>query len=437
MRIFTLIPILLLSFASHAQFMQVDGKFLKDVSGNKTILRGINYPIMDDGSVDLNSPASYQPKIDEFAKTGANCIRIPWNTDGVHWRDQPGSGGAAGTMQGYIDNGKLGALIDYCYTKNLVVILEIHDLTCANDWAGFNNIVADFWLNENVLDLINTHQSGLILNIANEFGYDGDWGGDINIFKTQYISAIEAIRDAGIQVPIMIDAPDCGMASSSLVSIAGDLLAGDENLIFSVHSYWTAYANTDAEIDAKMDEMNGSPGCFLFGEIANKQDVDGICGSTDISHIYQRVLTNACPMEIGWLAWSYHKDCAPEREMTNDGTFADLTAYGDDLINNTGYGLKSAGPCSGSAGLPTGFAVPGLSHSKIEIYPNPNSGTFFLGSDKPIQEVQAYDATGRKIVITQSAGSRYRLTGTPSGLYHLKCILKDGTIFSKTISCIQ
>lgn len=438
MKMITLVPIFLLCFTmTHAQHMQVTGKFLEDASGNKTILRGVNYPIMDDGNVDLNDPATYQSKIDEFAKTGANCIRIPWNTDGVHWRDQPEHGGVAGTMQGYIHNDKLGDFIAYCYEKNLVVVLEIHDITCQNDWLAFDNIVANFWLENEVLQLINTYSSKLILNIVNEFGYDNDWGGDMLTFKSKYITAIQDMRSAGIEVPIMIDAPNCGVASSSLVGIANDLLAVDDNLIFSVHTYWSVYAATEAAIDAKMEEMQDNAGCFVFGEIANKQDV-GTCGDTDITPIYKRVLANACPMEMGWLAWSYHKDCTPAREITNDGTFAGLTTYGNDLVNNPDYGLKSTGSCSGSAGAATGIRATESGRSGIQVYPNPNNGLFFMNTKEQVKELRVYNGIGTSISVKKVAANQYELEHSlPGGIYWLQGILMNGTRFSQSVTCVR
>jgi mannan endo-1,4-beta-mannosidase len=419
-------------FIAQAQPMHVDGKLLKTAAGNTIILRGMNYPIMDDGNVDLNNASGYQTLIDQYAMTGANCIRIPWNTDGKHWRD----GITPGTMQGYLTSGKLGEMIDYCFSKNLKVILEIHDLTCSNDWAAFNSTIVPFWTSTTVLNLINTRQSGLIVNIANEFGNDQDWGGDLNTFKTNYITAVQTLRTAGITVPIMIDAPNCGTASSSIVSIASQIVSADNlhNIIFSVHSYWSGYAPNNAQIDAKMSEMNTSNACYVFGEIANKQDV-GSCGDMDIAGIYQRVLTNACPMGIGWLAWCYNKDCAAAREASSTGMFTNLTAFGNDLVNNPNYGLNSSSLCNGQSGIPLGLSVGNnpKSLAKAVLYPNPGNGSFSFQSSETIRSVKAYDVIGREVTLKRLSANLFEIESAQSGIYWVVYDLKDGSRYAEKL----
>lgn len=434
-QLFLFIGLFVSTLHAHAQPMYVNGKVLKTAAGSTFILRGMNYPIMDDGNVDLNNASSYQTLIDQYAMTGSNCIRIPWNTDGKHWRD----GIAPGTMQGYVTNGKLGDMIDYCFSKNLKVILEIHDLTCSNDWAAFNNTIVPFWTSAPVLSLINTRQSGLIVNIANEFGNDQNWGGDLNTFKTNYIAAVQTLRTAGITVPIMIDAPNCGTASSSLVSIADQIVSSDNlhSIIFSVHTYWSAYAATTPQINAKMNEMNASSACYVFGEIANKQDV-GSCGDTDITGIYQQVLTNACPMNIGWLAWCYNKDCATAREASSTGMFANLTTFGNDLVNNPTYGLLSNSLCNGqSTGVPLGLGVADNIRplANAALYPNPGKGSFSFQSSASMRSVKAYDATGREVKLKTLSANLFEIESAQSGIYWVVYVLKDGSRYAEKILC--
>src|SRR5690606_24023105 len=120
----------------------------------------------------------------------------------------------------------------------------------------------------------------------------------MNTFKTNYNQIIANLRNEGVQVPIMIDAPDCGISSTQLLSVAQDMLDADseENLIFSAHTYWYGYANTTSAITTKVNEIVDSEVCFVFGEIANRQDVTGnqADGTYNIDNIYQEVLTQAC-----------------------------------------------------------------------------------------------------------------------------------------------
>ena len=327
--------------------LHVVGKDLFLANGEKIILRGINYPTIDAGRIDNEVQVKLQ--IDEAAKTGANAIRFPWYTNGKHFWD--GNAGAPGTVDGWVANGSLTNMLQYTHQKGMIPILELHDpgyITCTNNWDYFNTTVSNWWKSDNVRAVIAQTQGYLIINIANEFGhvrFTNDQNA-LNTFKTNYMQLILALRSLGINVPIMIDAPDCGTSSSELLSIAEEMQNSDpaKNLIFSTHAYWYGYAPTQAEIDQKLDEASSKNICFVIGEVANTQDVNG-CGSQDILDIAKHVLEKACTNKIGWLAWTFDQDCSGPREMTPDGNFNNLTPWGELVVNNPQYGLKSVAGC--------------------------------------------------------------------------------------------
>lgn len=324
----------------------VSGKNLVLANGQPFTLRGINYPIIDEGLPTLGNPAQYKFKIDEAAKTGANAIRIQWYTNGSHWLDSA----AAGTVDGLLNNGTLSNIIGYCYQKGMIPILVVQNTLCGNDWNYFNNVAVAWWQQPAVLDLINKHKKYLIANIACEFG-EVLWAADPQAaqetFKANYIQAVKRLRNAGITIPFMIDAPDCGTSSSPLARVAKDILNADpaKNIIFSVHTYWANYANTAAAVKTKLDEIDNTGVCFVFGETGNWQDGNTCC-VLDLNSLYRIVLSEACNRNIGWLAWAYTQDCCKPREMTTNGEFNTLTPYGQDIIYNTTYGLKSGGGCA-------------------------------------------------------------------------------------------
>lgn len=205
--------------ALFCQTFQVEGKTLTSGSGQEIILRGINYPIIDDGNISLSNTSQYQHKIDQAAMTGANALRIPWYTDGTHWRDKQ----VPGTVSGYVSNGHLGGILAYCHEKGMIPVPEIHNATCSNDWNYFNNTVMSWRNSAVVLDLIENHKEYLIINLANEFGYvrwTGNQAAALSVFQKNYNSAIAGLRAQGVEVPIMVDAPDCGQSSTELLSIA-------------------------------------------------------------------------------------------------------------------------------------------------------------------------------------------------------------------------
>jgi mannan endo-1,4-beta-mannosidase len=377
------------SLFCYSQHLQVDGNVLKDTLGNTIILRGINYPIIDDYGVVLSDHASVEARIDQIALTGTNCIRFPWYTNGTHYKDvlnpidHPNYG--PGTLASYVNNGHLSYLLQYTFSKGIIPVLEIHNFTGAVDYDSFQTTVMDFWTDEAVLNIIEENKEYLIINLANEFGfvnYAGDPVSALTQFKNNYITSIELMRNSGVHVPIMIDAPDYGQSSSSLVAIAPAILAADtdQNIIFSVHAYWAVYAPSPAQIQVKMDEMSSLSSCtFLMGEIANTQaDAPTYCGELDISSIYPEVLNEACDKNIGWLAWSWNQDCDATREMSNTASFSDLTPYGNDIVNNVNYGLKSTTGCGAMQVYPEPSGIDQNQYQNIlfQLTPNPSSDFF-------------------------------------------------------------
>lgn len=333
----------------HSPTITVSGKNLVLSGGQSFVLRGINYPIIDEGLATLGNPTQYKFKIDEAAKTGANAIRIQWYTNGTHWLDDAVEG-KPGTVDGLLKDGTLSNIIGYCHQKGMIPILVIQNTVCRDDWDYFNNVALPWWQQPEVLDLINKHKKYLIANIACEFG-NVLWAADPRAaqetFKTNYIQAVQRLRNAGITIPLMIDAPDCGTSSSPLVQVAKDILNADpkKNIIFSTHTYWANYANTEAAVKTKLDEIDNAGVCFVFGEVGNWQDGNTCC-AYDISNLYRIILGETCKRGIGWLAWTYSQDCCKPREMTTNGEFNTLTPYGNEIIHNATFGLQSGGSCA-------------------------------------------------------------------------------------------
>ncbi|MCB0452663.1 MAG: cellulase family glycosylhydrolase [Aequorivita sp.] len=340
--------------------LYVNGKDLIFPNDEKIILRGVNYPIID--AMRIDDMAQVKAQIDQAALTESNAIRFPWYTDGVHFWDFPEYSGP-GTVDGWVTDGSLQEMLEYAHQKGMIPILELHDpnlydengnvkeyrITCSNNWNYFNNVVAPWWKRQEVLDIIAATQNYLIINLANEFGearFIGNPPNAMETFKTNYNRLIADLRALNVNVPIMIDAPDCGTSSTELLSVAPEMLVADpkKNLIFSTHAYWHDYAPTQAQSDQKLDEIANSNLCFIIGEVANTQDVND-CGSQNITAIAENVLEKACTEQIGWLAWTYDQDCSAPREMTTDGNFANLTPWGELVVNNPQYGLKSNNGC--------------------------------------------------------------------------------------------
>lgn len=438
--------LLLLNVTVHAQSnsLHVEGKDLVTPAGQHVVLRGVNYPLINEGSISLDNAAAYEAYIDEVANTGANAVRIPWYTDGQSWRDKPGppDNGTPGTVNGYVTNGHLNNIIAYCISKKMIPILSIHDddyITCKDNWNYFNTTVMSFWTDPAILSLIENNKGQMIINLANEFDYVR-WGGTLSselaTFKNNYSAAITTLRQAGVSVPIMIDAPDCGQSSTELLSVSEEMNTNDplHNLVFSAHAYWYGYANSLSAVQTKLNEAANTAVCFVLGEVAPNQDGSNQneCGLYDLSSLYPQILQEACSRNIGWLAWSFSLDCSSAREMSPTSSASNLTAFGNDIVNNSNYGLKSQNGC-GAQLVNTNLGLNESNTYSFQIAPNPAHEAIQVNSaldgELSIQNMQG-ESIYSEMHKTVSVVS---LSQFSAGIYFVTLKNKDQSVVQKLI----
>ena len=318
--------------------LRTQGRFLYDSSGQKITLRGVNLPLLDDWSF----PSSN--KLTELAKTGANAVRIQW------YKNYGNLSRPSYSVQD-LDN-----FLGQCKTNGIIPILSLFDVTCQSNPALLNTQLISWWTSPAVVTVLKKYEQHLIINLANELGFYR-WAGStttaLDSFKSAYKTAITSLRQQGLRLPIMIDSPDCGTSIEVFTKIGQELIDYDpqHNLLLSGHAYWAAYNGMpliNAAVQANLP--------LVFGEIANKQDevINGVTqyGYYDLDgsnqnhppsfgFTYQSLLQTLKTQDVGWLAWSWWKDYSAVRQMTTNGNFSGLTAYGNDLVNNTTYGLKA------------------------------------------------------------------------------------------------
>ena len=223
----------------------VQDRFLYSKDNEKVILRGINHMFIWTDREGKTIP--------EIAKTGANCVRIVWNTRG---------------RVSDLDN-----IIVQCISNGMIPIPEIHDTT--GNWERLNEAV-DFWLREETVQMISNHQQYLILNIGNEPGAEPK---DPDEFFTVYNSIVTRMRAANIRIPLMIDADQWGQSEKNLLKVGPKLLQADpeHNLLFSLHMWWpterhdpkaTGYATVQDRITGVLEASVEKKLPLIVGEFA-------------------------------------------------------------------------------------------------------------------------------------------------------------------------
>jgi len=395
----------------NAQTISTAGNKILDPCGQEIVLRGVNYAPFNWGY----SPGSLS--ISEIEKTGANCVRLVWYSD-----SDPTSNLV------YQDTAKLNEVLQACMEHDLIPILELHDQTCTNDYAALITL-ADWYLQDDVYTIIKRYEHSMILNLFNE-ALHINWTGDIvtgeaNFIQT-YTTIIEKLRNGGIEAPFMIDGSECGTNLWSLAAMAPTLVAADpmENIIFSAHSYWFEYAETPSEMDSLINFAASQNVPLVIGELANLQDINNPC---DFELNYQYLATICMANDIGWMAWAWDNDACAMRQMTTDGQFTNLTAFGDAIVNDATFGLATNPPMRNSyllndGCLPTAIADVVLDED-ITLYPNPVSSEFTIVGMLGDYDLDILDSSGSTVysnLNTSTQSLTINISSLPSGLFFVR-----------------
>ena len=254
------------------------------------MLRGVNEMIVWSGGKDG------MPEFGEIAKTGANAVRIVWNEEG--------------------NAAELDTAIQNAVSQKLIPMVEHHGAT--GDLSGVPAVV-DYWTQSSVLDTLKKHEPYLLLNIANEAGASVMQ----SAFESTYRTAITRLRDAGLELPLIIDAPEWGQGIDMLQAAGPALITHDpeHNLMFSVHMWWNDPNGTRVVNELNQSVQMGLP--LIVGEFAQH----AVSRCDDEPFAYEVLLEEAERHQIGWLAWSWgsvdNSDCANEGsfDMTVGGVF--------------------------------------------------------------------------------------------------------------------
>lgn len=292
----------------------VQGRYLYSKDNEQVILRGINHMFI---WTDREGKS-----VAEIAKTGANVVRIVWN------------------MLGRVSD--LDHIIRECIANNMIPMPELHDAT--GRWDKLPELL-NFWLREEVIQMIKNHQEYLILNIGNEVGAEEIDGEE---FFDAYNAIITKLRAADIRVPLVIDADGWGQSTKNLFTQGPRLLQADpeHNLLFDLHMWWpserhdaeaTGYATVEERVTGEL-EKSVELGLPLFvGEFAPV----AVKGAKFIP--YKHIMAEAERLNIGWLAWSWGpgNSDSPEMDMTTHGSYNTLVGWGKFVCADSSLSIQN------------------------------------------------------------------------------------------------
>ena len=292
----------------------VQGRYLYSKDNEKVVLRGINHMFIWTDREGKTIP--------EMAKTGANCVRIVWNT------------------RGRISD--LDSIVAQSISNGMIPIVELHDTT--GNWDKLPEVV-DFWLRDEMLQMINNHQEYLILNVGNE---PGSHEVPPEEFFDVYNLIVTKMRAAAIRVPIMIDADNWGQNEKNLLNVGPKLLQADpeHNLLFSIHMWWpserhdpeaTGFSSVTERVTVCLEKSIEANIPLVVGEFAPM----AVAGVREIP--YRHIMSECERLNIGWLCWSWgpgNSDC-PEMDMTEHGSYNTLVGWGKEVAVDSPLGIQN------------------------------------------------------------------------------------------------
>jgi len=279
----------------------VSGGRLYDRLGSDFVMRGINHPV----AWFQNDALQW---MDEISTTGANSVRIVWET-------------TAGSPE------VLRASIERAVELGMVPIVELHDETGSNDVNGPMRL-AQYYVDD-LTEVLETFEPYLLLNIANEWG---DYFSSAADWVEAYRRALSVLRNSGINHTLVIDANDYGQRGQTIVENGRQLLDMDpqHNILFSTHMY-QAYENPQLILDVVRGAQSaGLP--LIVGEFGFQH---GERNGQPIPVPFEAMTEEAARAGIGYLAWSWtgNSDYVGYLDLSVNGSASQLTQWGDDIIN--------------------------------------------------------------------------------------------------------
>lgn len=275
--------------------MYVEGRHLYTAAGDRVILRGVN------AGIGWTDHPEREEHIRQIAASGANCLRIVWNPHRPN--AVPG--------QNSRTPAQLDDVIGWTIENGMIPMVMLADAAGEPLRGSFNGELVKYWTQGEVPNILRKHERWLIINILNEGGRpdSSPQGPESDVdFVGFYAEEIGRLRGAGINVPLVIDAPNFGQNYQLIFNNWSTLRDSDpqRSVMFSVHTYFGGtFQNRQNIYDTIFDRVVEDNIPLLFGEGPTPTNTappgQGTCDASPWEH----GLIGMHARDIGWLAWSW------------------------------------------------------------------------------------------------------------------------------------
>jgi mannan endo-1,4-beta-mannosidase len=256
--------------AQTATGFQISGRNLLDANGNNFVIRGISH-----------AHTWYPSQTSSFANLkakGANTVRVVLS--GGRWTKNSAS--------------DVANVIELCKTNRLICVLENHDTTGYGEQSGAVTLdqAVSYW--KEIQSVLTGQEAYVIINIGNEPYGNNNTSEWINATK----NAIAAMRTAGFQHTLMVDAPNWGQDWQFVMrDNAASIFNSDphQNTILSIHMY--GVFDTAGEITSYLATFVNAGLPLVIGEFGDMHSD----GNPDEDTIMAQAQANG----IGYMGWSW------------------------------------------------------------------------------------------------------------------------------------
>jgi mannan endo-1,4-beta-mannosidase len=356
----------------------VSGRYIVDVNGVNFIMRGINHP--------HNWFPEHTSGFQHIKAKGANTVRVVLSSGQAEdWTENSAS--------------DVASVIQLCKTNKLVCVLEVHDTTGYGE-AGDAITLAqavEYW--KRIKSVLVGQEAYVIINIGNE-----PYG---NVNTSAWIAdtknAILAMRAAGFQHMLMVDAPDWGQDWEFIMrDNAASVFNTDplRNTVFSIHMYGVFETATSIQNYLSHFVSAGLP--LVIGEFGHLH--------TDGDPDEDTILASAQANGIGYMGWSWSGNCCGGEylDMVTDFDPNQETPWGTRII----HGANGILPTSVEASVYSGDRNPVVSSIRPGR-PNPTSAAtanFSVTFSEPVTGVDT-TAPFNDFALTTSGVTGAAITG--------------------------
>jgi len=313
----------------------ISGRNLLEANGNNFVIRGISHP----HAWFLTQTSS----IAAIKTKSANAVRVVL------------SGGRWGVNSAT----DVANIINLCKTNKLICVLEDHDTTGYGDQTGAYTLAQAVAYWQSIQSVLTGQEAYVIINIGNEPYGNSNPTAWINDTK----NAIIAMRNAGFQHTLMVDAPNWGqdwqfvMRDNAASVFASD---PDHNTIFSIHMY--GVFDTAVKVQDYVSAFVNAGLPLVIGEFGSRH--------TDGDPDEDAIMSQAQANGIGYMGWSWSGNShrVAYLDMVTDFNPALVSEWGTRFISGANglqqtsleasiYGGPTATPCT-SCPTPTRTNTP-------------------------------------------------------------------------------